>query len=198
MTAISNPFLLAVGQLPQVVEKEENSTFELAQAIPEPPLVVEGRVAGNDVDYFRFRGRKGQRIVVDAQCGTDRLGDRPDDPPDDRRRPGAPTSPRPTTRRDCLTDARLTAVLPEDSRLHRRDLGHAIRRAPAGPCIGWSSASVPMAEEVYPLGGRAGETVGLELRGGTSPGSAIAAATMRADFGRRSLPSRGSRAAWPA
>ncbi len=33
---ISNPFLLAVGQLPQVAEKEENSTFETAQAIPEP------------------------------------------------------------------------------------------------------------------------------------------------------------------
>ena len=31
----------------------------------------------------------------------DRLGDRPDDPPDDRRRPGAPTSPRPTTRPGC-------------------------------------------------------------------------------------------------
>ena len=27
-----------------------------------------GEVAANDVDFFRFRGRKGQRIVVDAQC----------------------------------------------------------------------------------------------------------------------------------
>ena len=24
----------------------------MAQAVPEPPLVVEGRVAGNDVDFF--------------------------------------------------------------------------------------------------------------------------------------------------
>ena len=76
---ISNPFLLAVGQLPQVAEKEENSTFETAQSIPDPPLVVEGQVAGNDVDFFRFHGKKGQLIVVDAQC-ADRLGDRPDDP----------------------------------------------------------------------------------------------------------------------
>ena len=65
---ISNPFLLAVGQLPQVAEKEDNSTFETAQPIPDPPLVVEGQVAGNDVDFFRFRGKKGQLIVVDAQC----------------------------------------------------------------------------------------------------------------------------------
>ena len=65
---ISNPFLLAVGQLPQVDEKEDNSTFETAQSIPEPPLVVEGQVAANDVDFFRFHGKKGQLIVVDAQC----------------------------------------------------------------------------------------------------------------------------------
>ena len=30
---------------PQVAEKEENSTFDTAQSIPEPPLVVEGRVS---------------------------------------------------------------------------------------------------------------------------------------------------------
>ena len=64
---ISNPFLLAVGQLPQVAEKEENSTFEAAQAIPDPPLVIEGQVAANDVDFFRFHAKKGQVIVVDAQ-----------------------------------------------------------------------------------------------------------------------------------
>ena len=39
----------------------------LAQVIPSP-VVVEGKSEGNDVDYFRFAGKKGQRIVVDAQC----------------------------------------------------------------------------------------------------------------------------------
>ncbi|HKI17134.1 MAG TPA: hypothetical protein VKA15_04615, partial [Isosphaeraceae bacterium] len=65
---ISNPFLFAVGQVPQVVEKEDNSVFEAAQPILDPPLVVEGQVAGNDVDFFRFHGKKGQQILVDAQC----------------------------------------------------------------------------------------------------------------------------------
>ena len=37
---------------------------------------------------------------------------------------------------------------------------------------------VPMASEVYPLGGRAGETVGLEFRGGTLAGVKLAAAAM--------------------
>ena len=111
---ISNPFLLAVGQLPQVVEKEENSTFELAQAIPEPPLVVEGKVAGNDVDFFRFRGRKGQRIVVDAQCA--RIGSGID--PTIRLTTGTARRTYIASADDTpglLTDARLTAVLPEDS-----------------------------------------------------------------------------------
>ena len=65
---LSNPFLFAVGQLPQVSEKEDNTSFEAAQALPAPPLVVEGETAGNDVDYFKFAGKKGQVVVVDAQC----------------------------------------------------------------------------------------------------------------------------------
>ena len=106
---ISNPFLLAVGQLPQVDEKEENSTFELAQAIPEPPLVVEGKVAGNDVDFFRFRGRKGQRIVVDAQCA--RIGSGID--PSIRLTAALPSRAYVASADDSAglaTDARLTAV----------------------------------------------------------------------------------------
>ena len=43
--------------------------------------------------------------------------------------------------------------------------------------------AVPMAEEVYPLGGRLGETTGLELRGGTLPGVEAAAAVLNAPFG---------------
>jgi hypothetical protein len=108
---ISNPFLLAVGQVPQVAEAEDNSTFEAAQAVPSP-AVVEGQAAGNDVDYFKFPGKKGLRIVVDAQCA--RIGS------------GVDPQIRLTTAARAfvaaaddtaglLTDARLTAVLPEDT-----------------------------------------------------------------------------------
>ncbi len=70
---LSNPILFAVGQVPQVAEAEDNSTFEMAQPVP-APVVVEGQCAGTDVDYFKFAGKKGQRIIVDAQCRADRLG----------------------------------------------------------------------------------------------------------------------------
>ena len=79
---ISNPILLAIGQLPQVPEKEENSTFETAQKVPDPPLVVEGQVAGNDVDFFQFHGKKGQMILVDAQCARIGSGIDPEHPTD--------------------------------------------------------------------------------------------------------------------
>jgi hypothetical protein len=149
---VSNPFLVAVGQLPQVLEKEENSAFESAQAIPEPPVVVEGRVADNDVDFFRFRGHRGQRITIDAQCA--RIGS------------GIDPTIRLTTARanrafiasaddtpGLLTDARLVAVLPEDtdyvveiSDSRYQGAGRPVYRLVLGP--------VPMAEEVYPLGER--------------------------------------------
>jgi hypothetical protein len=170
---LSNPFLFAIGQVPQVGEKEENSTFDAAQTIP-TPVVVEGQVAGNDVDFFRFSGKKNQRIVVDAQCS--RIGS------------GVDPTLRLTTAGHgfvaavedtpgLLTDARLTATLPEDgdyvielSDSRYQGAPRAIYRLLVG--------SIPVADEIYPLGGRRGETVGLELRGGTLPQPSIAAATL--------------------
>ena len=170
---LSNPFLFAVGQVPQVAEKEDNGAFDLAQPIPSP-CVVEGKSEGNDVDFFRFPGKKGQRIVVDAQCA--RIGS------------GVDPSIRLTTAAHAyvasaddtpglVTDARLTAVLPEDtdyiielSDSSYQGTGKAIYRLLVGP--------VPVADEVFPLGGRKGETIGLELRGGTLPGPSVAAATL--------------------
>ena len=71
---ISNPFLFTVGQLPQVAEVEENSTFETAQALAAVPVVVEGRSAGADVDFYRFTGKKGETVIVDAQCAGSARG----------------------------------------------------------------------------------------------------------------------------
>jgi hypothetical protein len=170
---LSSPFLFSVGQVPQVLEKEDNSSFELAQPIPSP-VVVEGTSEGNDVDYFRFPGKKGQRIVVDAQCS--RIGSGVD--PSIRLTTAAHTyvaSADDTP--GLITDARLTTVLPEDtdyvielSDSRYQGTGKAIYRLLVGP--------VPVVDEVFPLGGRNGETIGLELKGGTLPGPSIASATL--------------------
>ncbi len=173
---ISNPFLFAVGQLPQVSEKEDNSLFEAAQPLPDPPLVVEGQVAGNDVDFFRFHGKKGQKIVVDAQCA--RIGSAID--PTIRLTKATATRTYIASADDSpglVTDARLAAVLPEDTD-YVVEISDSRYQGASRPGYRLVIGNLPMAEEVYPLGGRQGETLGLELRGGSLSGMKIAAASV--------------------
>jgi hypothetical protein len=170
---LSNSFLFSVGQLPQVAEKEENNTFETAQAIP-APVVVEGQAAGNDVDFYRFPGKKGQQIVVDAQCS--RIGS------------GVDPSIRLTTAggtyvasaddsAGLITDARMAVILPEDSD-YVVELSDSRYQGGGRPVYRLVIGAVPMAEEIYPIGARHGETVGFELRGGTLPGVRVIGATV--------------------
>jgi hypothetical protein len=175
---LSNPFLFSVGQLPQVAEKEDNNTFETAQVIP-TLCVVEGQAGGNDVDFFKFTGRKGQRIVIDAQCV--RIGSGVD--PSIRLTTAARTfvasaddSP------GLLTDARISTVLPEDGD-YVIELSDSRYQGGTLPIYRLVVGSVPVADEIFPLGGRVGETVGFEFRGGTMPGVCVAAATLVAAAG---------------
>ncbi len=185
---ISNPFLLAVGQLPQVVEKEENSTFETAQKVPDPPLVVEGQVAGNDVDFFRFHGKKGETIVIDAQCA--RIGSGID--PSIRLTTAGANRVYVASADDSaglVTDARLTAILPADGDFIV-ELSDSRYQGAGRPVYRLVIGGVPAADEVFPLGGRRGETVGLELRGGSLSGIRIASATLKPLSGTRIMPAR--------
>ncbi len=170
---LSPPFLIAVGQVPQVAEVEDNGSFEAAQAIP-TPAVVEGKAAGADVDFFRFAGKKGQRIVVDAQCS--RIGSAVD--PSIRLSTldrGFVASADDTP--GLMTDARLTATLPADGD-YVIELSDSRYQGGARSSYRLLVGPVPVVDEVFPLGGRRGETVGLEVRGGTLAGPAVAAATL--------------------
>ena len=173
---LSNPFLFAVGQLPQVSEKEDNTSFEAAQALPAPPLVVEGETAGNDVDYFKFAGKKGQVVVVDAQCA--RIGSGMDPT---IRLTTAGGSRRFVASADdspgLLTDARLVAELPEDTD-YVVEISDSRYQGTGRPVYRLLIGEMPVADEVFPLGGREGETLGLELRGGTMGERRIAAASL--------------------
>jgi hypothetical protein len=185
---ISNPFLLAIGQLPQIAEKEDNSTFETAQKVPDLPLVVEGQVAGNDVDFFRFHGKKGQSILVDAQCA--RIGSGVD--PSIRLTAGGANRTYVASADDSAglaTDARLTAVLPAEGD-YVVELADSRYQGAGRPVYRLVIGAVPEADEVFPLGGRRGETVGLELRGGMLDGMQIATATVNPLSGTRIMPAR--------
>ena len=165
---LSNPFPFAVDQVPRVAEGEENSSFSLAQQV-NPPVVVEGQAIGSDVDYFRFAGRKGEKVVIDAACA--RIGSGVDpalrlSTIDHRLVGSADDSP------GLLTDARLFAELPVDGDyvVEMADT----RYQGAGPRTNYRltiGRGVMAAATVFPLGGRRGETMTVELAGGTLPGS---------------------------
>jgi hypothetical protein len=167
-SGVSNPILFAVGQITQVPEIEPNNTYDIAQPISNP-VVVEGACSGNDVDFFRFKGQKGDRIVVDALCA--RIGS------------GVDPMIRLTTSNSQLvasaddtpglfTDGYLTAVLPHDGDFFLEfcdsrfaGTGRAVYRLLIG--------AVPFAREVFPLSLPRGQNVALELRGGTLSGDRL-------------------------
>ena len=142
----SGPILFAVGQVAQAAEIEPNNTIDGAQPIANPS-VVEGECSGNDEDFFRFKGRKDMRVVVDAVCS--RIGSGVDPmirltKSDGRFIASADDTP------GLLTDGYLTAVLPEDgdyvlefcdSRF--AGTGRAVYRLLVG--------AVPFAGELYPM-----------------------------------------------
>ncbi|MCH7689020.1 MAG: hypothetical protein IH899_20485, partial [Planctomycetes bacterium] len=70
----SRPFV--IGDLPEYLETESNSTFETAERIT-LPVTVNGRIHGErDSDYFRFTAEPGRVVVCDVLAG--RLGSRLD------------------------------------------------------------------------------------------------------------------------
>ena len=177
---LSAPFLLSVGQLNQVAEKEDNSAFELAQSFT-TPAVVEGQVGANDVDYFRFAGRKGQKIVVDAQCA--RIGSTVD--PMIRLTTAAHVFVASADDTPGLqTDARMVATLPEDTD-YVIELSDTRYAGGAKAIYRLVVGALQVADEVFPLGGRLGETIGLELRGGSLDVMQVTAAALRPQAGAR-------------
>lgn len=65
---LTNPIRFQVGMLPEFQEQEPNDP-QIAVPLPQaPPItlpaVLNGQIMPGDVDRFRFRGRKGQQLVV--------------------------------------------------------------------------------------------------------------------------------------
>ena len=158
---LSGLVLLRVDTLPAVAEAEDNNTFEKAQKVAWP-AVVEGQCPGGDVDHFRVTARKGQRLVVEVESA--RLG----------------AAVLPQLR---LTDARKQLLASDDS----QSLGGDARVVFTAPADGdyvielsdsryrggnpafyrLRIADCDFFDEVFPLGGRRGESVAFTLRGGS-------------------------------
>ena len=60
---LSNPVRFAVGALPEVIESEPNS-LEATMTPLALPVVLDGQIMPGDTDVFRFRARRGQKLVI--------------------------------------------------------------------------------------------------------------------------------------
>jgi hypothetical protein len=99
-----------VGALPVVEEAEPNNSFSEAQPI-ELDVTLSGVITNEDIDYFRFTGKKGERISVEVEAI--RLGFLFDPAIallDSDRFEIAVSDDTPLTKQDCW----LSVVLPED------------------------------------------------------------------------------------
>jgi hypothetical protein len=161
---LSNPFLVSIGQVPEIAEQEDNNQFDKAQTVP-ALVAVQGQCAGNDVDFFKFPGKKGQRVLVDAQCA--RIGSGLD--PQIRlttasRKFVASADDSP----GLITDARLVAELPEDAD-YVVEISDSKYQGANRPAYRLLIGPIPTADEAFPVGGQRGQTVAVQLRGGNLP-----------------------------
>ena len=68
---VSSSRIFTVGQFPEFVQSKSNKTLESAVELP-VGSIFNGTISDRSVDYFKFIGKKGQRLVVDcASNGID-------------------------------------------------------------------------------------------------------------------------------
>jgi hypothetical protein len=157
-----SPFLLfGVDAFPNVTEVEDNSSFEKAQKVS-VPVVITGQCAGGDVDFFQFTAKKGQRLIVESECARLGSGVMPQIRVTDVQRRFIAADDTQAIAGDC----RASFVAPADGD-YVVEFSDSRYRGGNPPDYRLKIAAYDIVEEVFPLGGRRGETVAFTLRGGT-------------------------------
>ena len=67
---VSNPRAFVVGDLNEVLEKEPNNDVEQAQRVELNSTINGSMAAPTDVDYYVFKGKKDQRVVLSCLAST--------------------------------------------------------------------------------------------------------------------------------
>ncbi len=67
---LSNTLNFQIGQLKEFIETEPNSVKDKSIALPPLPVAVNGQIMPGDIDFFKFKVSKGQRIVVESDVRT--------------------------------------------------------------------------------------------------------------------------------
>jgi hypothetical protein len=179
---VSGFFLFTVDLFPAVTEVESNDTFDKAQKVPFP-VIVDGQCAGGDVDFFRFTVKKGQRVVVETEAARLGSGIMPQIRVTDSAQRYVASDDSQTAHGDC----RVIFTAPVDGD-YVVEISDSRYRGGNPPFYRLKIADYDVIDEVFPLGGRRGETVSFTLRGGTLTRPVVLRRTLTAAAGENGLP----------
>ena len=167
---ISNVLLFTIGSFPELAEEESrpgvarpnsNDSIESAQALPNGPLVVNGKLSGPERDLYRITAKAGERRVFEVEA----------------RRSGSAIDPvirvldasgkaiaRSEDALGLSLDARVDVTFPKDGNYYL-EVHDARFSAQEQNFYRLKMGAYPYADELFPLGGRRGEKVDVTLSG---------------------------------
>jgi hypothetical protein len=166
---ISNILLFTIGSFPETAEEESqpgskansNDSIESAQPLQSAPLVVNGKLSGPERDVYRVSGKAGERRVFEVEA----------------RRSGSAIDPvirvldqsgnmlaRSEDANGIGLDARLDFTFPREGNYYV-EVHDARFSAQEQNFYRLKMGSYPYAEELFPLGGKRGESVEVSLTG---------------------------------
>jgi len=169
---LSNPVTFYVGELPEHLEVEPKANPTELGATVSLPVVINGQILPGDVDRYRFRGRRGERLVLHVQA-RDLIPYVADAVPgwfqatvalydskgkelqyaDDFR-----FNPDPVLYYELPNDGEYVIEIKDAIYRGREDFVYRI-----------TAGALPFITSIYPLGGPVGQTTKVELKGWNLP-----------------------------
>jgi len=164
---ISNVQLFSIGAFPEFTEDESrrgalpntNDTIETAQPLPSGPLTMNGKLAGPERDFYRLSAKAGEKRVIEVEarrCGS------AIDPVIELQDSAGKVLARSEDAPLLGLDARLDFTFPRDG-YYYVVLHDARYSTQAANFYRLKIGSYSYPQEVFPLGGRRGETVQVSL-----------------------------------
>jgi hypothetical protein len=165
---VSNPRAFAVGDLAEVAEKEPNDDVEKAQRVKINSTINGAIQSPTDVDYYRFEGKKGQRVVI--SCLASSIDSRLDA---DLRLFDSEGKQLASNRQYNGTDALLDATLPEDGEYHVRLCQFAYTLGSPEFFYRLSITTAPWIDAVHPPMIEPGKSAKVTVYGRNLPGGKL-------------------------
>lgn len=162
---ISNPRTFAVGRRPESVEREPNDDVPQANDIALESTVYGVVATPTDVDYYRFTGPTGQRIL--AHCQTASVDGRLDALVELYDAAGRRLA---RARRGVESDVLLDATLPADGEYHLRVCAYTHTRGDAASFYRLTLATGAWVDAAFPTVLEPGRPTPVTLYGRNLPG----------------------------